>query len=99
VGSGKEEWQLMVGARPAAIDGVVSSGEGNGGRGNGRGGERMGRQCRFGWSGGAREASRWPEVSRAAALQLVAGSGLGCLMRGERGTTGPSGLSWAERLW
>jgi hypothetical protein len=31
-----------VGARPVAIDGAVLSGEGNGGRGNGRGGERMG---------------------------------------------------------
>jgi hypothetical protein len=56
-----------VGARSAAIDGTISSGGGNGGRGNGRGGERMGRKRHFGWSGGAREASRWLEVSRAAA--------------------------------
>jgi hypothetical protein len=68
-----------VGARPAAIDGAVSSGGGNGGRGNRRGGERVGRQHRFGWSGGAWVASRWPEVSRAVALRLVAGGGLGCL--------------------
>jgi hypothetical protein len=66
-----------VGARSAAIDGAVSSGGGNGGRGNVTGGERMGRQRRFGWSGGAREVSRWLEVSRAVAL--------GCLMRGGRG--------------
>jgi hypothetical protein len=33
-----------VGARPAAIDGAISSGGGNGGRGNGRRGERMERQ-------------------------------------------------------
>jgi hypothetical protein len=73
VGSGKEERRPMVGARPAAIDGAVSSGGGNGGRGNGRGGERMGWQRRFGWSAGAREVSRWPEVSRAAVLRPVAG--------------------------
>jgi hypothetical protein len=79
-----------VGARPAAIDGAVSSGGGNGGRGNGRGGERMGRQHHFRWSGGVREASRWPEVSRAAALWPVAGGGLGCLTRGGRGTMGLS---------
>jgi hypothetical protein len=36
-----------VGARSAAIDGVVSSGGGNGGRGNGTGGERRG------WGGSA----------------------------------------------
>jgi hypothetical protein len=66
-GSGKEERRPAVGARPAAIDGAVSSGGGNGGRGNGRGGERMGLQHRFGWSGGARLVSQWPEVSRAAA--------------------------------
>jgi hypothetical protein len=54
-----------VGARPTAIDGTVSSGGGNGGRGNGRGRERMGWLRHFGWSGGAREASRWPKVSRA----------------------------------
>jgi hypothetical protein len=77
-GSGKEERQLEMGAQPVAIDGAVSSGGGNGGMGNRRGGERMGRQCQFGWSGGVREASRWPEVSRAAALRLVAGGGLGC---------------------
>jgi hypothetical protein len=88
-----------VGARPAAIDGAVSSGEGNGGRGNGRGGKRMGRQRRFGWSGGAREASRWPEVSRAAVLWPVAGGDMRCLTRGGIGTMGPSGPSWAERLW
>jgi hypothetical protein len=74
-----------VGARPVAIDGTVSSWGGNGGRGNGRGGERMGRQCHFGWSGGARAVSQWPEVSRAAALRPVAGGGLGCLTRGGRG--------------
>jgi hypothetical protein len=68
-----------VGARPAAIDGTVSDGGGNGGRGNGRGGERMGWQRHFGWSGGPREASRWTEVSRVAALQPVVGGGLGCL--------------------
>jgi hypothetical protein len=60
-------------------------GGGNGGRGNGRGGERMGRQRRFGWSRGVRKASRWPKVSRAAALRPVAGDGLGCLTRGGRG--------------
>jgi hypothetical protein len=49
------------------------------GKRKGRGGERMGRQCRFGWSGGAWEASRWSEVSRVAALRSVAGGGLGCL--------------------
>jgi hypothetical protein len=38
-------------------------------------------------------------VSRAAALRSVAGGGLGRLTRGGRGTTGLSGLSWAERLW
>jgi hypothetical protein len=48
-----------VGAQPAAIDGAISSGGGNVGRGNGRGGERMGWQCHFGWSGGVLEASRW----------------------------------------
>jgi hypothetical protein len=74
-----------VGARPVAIDGAVSSGGGNVGRGTGRGGERMRRQRRFGWSGGAREASRWLEVSRAVALRPVAGGGLGCLMRRGRG--------------
>jgi hypothetical protein len=68
-----------VGAWPVAIDGVVCSGGGNGGRGNGRGGERMGQQCRFGWRAGAREASRWLELSRAVALHPVAGGGLGCL--------------------
>jgi hypothetical protein len=52
----------------------------------------MGRQRRFGWSGGAREASRWLEVSSAVAL--------GCLMRGGRGwrelgQTGPG--CWAQR--
>jgi hypothetical protein len=52
-----------VGARPAAIDGAISSGGGNGGKGNGRRGERMERQRRFRWSGGAREVSRWPEGS------------------------------------
>jgi hypothetical protein len=46
----------------------------------------MGQQCRFGWSGGARE------VSRAAVLRPVVGGGLGCLTRGGRGTMGPSGL-------
>jgi hypothetical protein len=46
------------------------------GRGNGRGGERMGRRRRFGCSRGAREASRWPEVRRAAALRPVAGGEL-----------------------
>jgi hypothetical protein len=86
-----------VEARPAAIDGAVSSGGGNGGRGIGRGGERMGWQRRFGWSGGVWEASRWLEVSRAAALRPVAGGGLGCLTRGGRGTTVPSGPSWVER--
>jgi hypothetical protein len=71
-----------VGAQPVAIDGAVLSGGGNGGRENGRGGERMGWQRRFWWSGGAWEVSRWPEVSRAAALRSVAG---GCLTRGGRG--------------
>jgi hypothetical protein len=55
--SGKEERRL------AAIDDAVLSGGGNGGRGNRRGGERMGQQRCFGWSGGAQEASRGPEVS------------------------------------
>jgi hypothetical protein len=32
-----------VGAQPAAIDGAVLSGGGNGGRGNRRGGEGLGR--------------------------------------------------------
>jgi hypothetical protein len=82
-----------VGARLAAIDGAISSGGGNGGRGNGRGGERMGWLHRFGWSEGVREASRWPEVSRAAVLRPVAGGGLGCLTLGGRGTTGTSGPS------
>jgi hypothetical protein len=59
----------------------------------------MGRQRHFGQSGGEREASRWPEVSRAAALRPVAGGGLGSLTRGGKGTMGPSGPSWAERLW
>jgi hypothetical protein len=74
-----------VGARPVAIDGTISSGGGNGERGNGRGGKMMGQQRHFGWSGGAREASRWPEVSRAAALRPVAGGGLCFLMRRGRG--------------
>jgi hypothetical protein len=74
-----------VGAQPTAIDCAVSSGGGNGGRGNGRGGERMGRQRCFRWSGGAWEASRWPEVSRAVVRRLVAGGGLSCLTRGGRG--------------
>jgi hypothetical protein len=68
-----------VGARSAVIDGTVSSGGGNGGRRNGRGRERMGQQRHFRWSGGEREASRWLQVSRAAALRPVAGGGLGCL--------------------
>jgi hypothetical protein len=68
-----------VGAQSVAIDGAISSGGGNGGRGNGRGGERMGWQRSFGWSGGAREASRWLEVNRTVALQPVAGGDLGCL--------------------
>jgi hypothetical protein len=76
---------LKGGTSPTAIDGAVLSGGGNGGRGNRRGGERMGRQCRFGWSGGAREVSRRPEVSRAVALRPVAGSDLGCLTRGGSG--------------
>jgi hypothetical protein len=91
-GLGKEE------RRPTTIDGAVSSGGGNGGRGNGRGGERMGRQRCFGWSGGAWEVSRWQEVSRVATLRPVAGGSLGCLTQVGRGTTGLSGLSWAERL-
>jgi hypothetical protein len=74
-----------VGAQPAAIDGAISSGGGNVGRGNGRGGERMGWQRRFGWSGGVREASRWLEVSRVATLWPAAGGDLGCLTRGGRG--------------
>jgi hypothetical protein len=75
-----------VGTRPAAIDGAISSGGGgNGGRGKGWGGERMGWQRHFGWSGGVREVSRWPEVSRAVTLRPVAGGGLSCLMRGGRG--------------
>jgi hypothetical protein len=36
----------------------------------------MGRRRRFGCSRGAREASRWPEVRRAAALRPVAGGEL-----------------------
>jgi hypothetical protein len=57
----------------------------------------MGCQHHFGWSGGAREAKRWPEVSRAAALRPVAGGYHDCLTRGGRGTMGLSGPSWAER--
>jgi hypothetical protein len=68
------------------------------GRGNGRGGEGMGWQRHFGWSGGAREVSQWPEVSRVAALQPMAGGGLGCLTRGGRGTMGPSGPAVLGRL-
>jgi hypothetical protein len=48
-----------VGARSAAIDGVILSGGGNGGRGNGRGGERMGRQRHFRWRVGRRCFGRW----------------------------------------
>jgi hypothetical protein len=66
-----------VGARSATIDGAILSGGGNGGRGNRRGGERMRRQCHFRWCGGAQEASRWLEVSRAAARRPVAGGVLG----------------------
>jgi hypothetical protein len=84
-GRGEGAEAVGVGARPTAIDGVVSSGGGNGGRGNRRGGERMGRQRCFGCNGGAREVSRWPEVSRVAALRPVAGGSLGCLTRGGRG--------------
>jgi hypothetical protein len=80
-----------------AIDGAVLSWGGNGGRGNRRGGERMGQQSCFGWSGEAREASRLLEVSRVAALRPVVGGVLDCLTRGEKGTMGPSGLSWAKR--
>jgi hypothetical protein len=59
----------------------------------------MGQQRCFGWSGGAQEASRGPEVSWAVALQPMVGGGLGCLTRGGKGMMGPSGPSWAERLW
>jgi hypothetical protein len=40
----------------------------------------MGQQLHFEWSGGAWEVIRWPEVSRAATLQPVAGGGLSYLM-------------------
>jgi hypothetical protein len=42
--------------------------------------------------------SQWPEVSRVAALQPMAGGGLGCLTRGGRGTMGPSGPAVLGRL-
>jgi hypothetical protein len=42
-GWGEGTEAVGVGARSAVVDGAISCGGGNGGRGNGRGGERMGR--------------------------------------------------------
>jgi hypothetical protein len=78
-GRGEGAEAVGVGARPAAIDGAVSSGGGNRGTRNRRGGERMGRQRRFEWSGGEQAVSQWPEVSWAVVLRPVAGGGLDCL--------------------
>jgi hypothetical protein len=82
---GSDERRCERGLYIGSGRGIGGGRGGNGGRGNGRGGERMGRQRCYGWSGGAREASRWLEVSRVAALQPVVGGGLGCLTRGGRG--------------
>jgi hypothetical protein len=63
----------------------------------------MGRQRHFRWSGGVREASQWPEVTRAAVLRPVAGGGLGCLTReGKKpgwAGVGPKGCGDFCRRW
>jgi hypothetical protein len=86
-----------VGARPAAIDGAISSGGGNGGRGNRRRGERMGRQHRFRWSGDAREVSRWPEGSGGGGAS-AGGGRRPWLLDARRKRVKGAGPDWVEML-
>jgi hypothetical protein len=79
-----------VGARPAAIDAVVLSRGGNGGRET--------EWDRRGWGRSARGMRAVQGGTRGTvALGRLGGGGFSHDRR--KGTTESSGLSWAERLW